>query len=130
MKREREKHITRLHLILFFLVVIIAGIVVLSIKRSISTGQVKYEELEQEVIKASKTYFKIENITIKDGYEKKINISILKNNNYIQNDLINDCKGFVIISRQKNSDDLFENYYSAYLQCGNKYKTVGYDIYE
>ena len=105
MKREREKHITRLHLILFFLVVIIAGIVIISVKRSISNSTLKYEELENEVIKASKTYFKIENITIKDGYEKKINISVLKNKNYIQNDLINNCKGFVIINRQKNIDN-------------------------
>lgn len=130
MKREREKHITRLHLILFLLVVIIAGIVIISVKRSISNSVIKYEELEKEVVKASKTYFKIENITIKDGYEKKINISVLKNRNYIQNDLINKCKGFVIINRQKNIDDEFENYYSAYIKCGSKYTSAGYDLYE
>ena len=131
MKREREKHITRLHIILFFLVVIIVISVILIIKGISGSSNNKYYELEDEIINATNTYIKLEEVEIKDGYEKKIDIEELSGEDaYIQNDLINECEGYVIISREKTDSDEYENVITPYIKCGNKYKTTNYEAYE
>ena len=130
MKREREKHITRLHIILFSFVVIVVIVIILVIKGMSGKGSEKYKELENEIEIATNAYIKINDITVKDGYEQKINIEELVKGNNIQNDLINSCEGFVIISREKNEEDEYENVITPYIKCGNDYKSVNYDAYE
>lgn len=71
MLREREKKITRLHIILFFLVIIITTVTIIIVRVNISNSTKRYVEFEKELIKANKIYFKINKIKLKDGYEKK-----------------------------------------------------------
>lgn len=128
MKREREKHITRLHIILFFLVLII-GIIIYSIIRvKMSNSVVKYQEFEKEVATAGELYFKIKGIKLEDGYEKKINIKTLYNNHYLQNDLVKKCRGYDLATSERDGDD-YVIVHMGYIKCGNKYSSINYYEY-
>ena len=126
MKREREKHITRLHIILFFLAITIIIIVILAIKGCNSNSKEKYEELENEMVESSKTYIRINNVEIKDGTDTKISLKVLRQGSYIQNELSDECNGYVLVSRQKGYDGTYETEYTAYISCGNSYLSPGY----
>ena len=126
MKREREKHITRLHIILFFLAVIITIIVIVSIKGCQANSDKKYVELEDEMVVASKTYIKRNNVQIVDGHSIKINLKILRQGSYIQNELADECDGYVLIESQKGYDGTYEVTYNAYISCGGSYISPGY----
>ena len=131
MKREREKHITRLHIILFFFVIIVVVSVILIIKGISGSSKDKYIDLENEIINATNTYIILEDITVKDGYEEKIDVKELYvDDAYLQNDLIKECEGYVIISREKTNSDEYENVITPYIKCGSKYKTTNYEVYE
>lgn len=126
MKREREKHITRLHIILFFLAIIITVIVIISIKGCQANSDKKYVELEDEMVVASKTYIKRNNIQIVDGKSKKIKLKVLRQGSYIQNELADECDGYVLLESQKGYDGTYEATYNAYISCGSSYITPGY----
>ncbi|MBR3117238.1 MAG: hypothetical protein IKF36_05120 [Bacilli bacterium] len=127
MKREREKHITRLHIILFFLVVIVLVIVLLSFKNRNSNSDDKYIEFESEIVRATQTYVnKLNKITITNGKETKLDINLLKKSALLQNDLADKCEGYVIINNQKNIDGEYETTYEAYISCTGGYMTPGY----
>ena len=130
MKREREKHITRLHIILFFLFIFICLFIYVGINISKRKSVTKYKEFENELVNASELYYQITNIDLEDGYEKKINIKRLNKQGLLQNDLVNKCKGYVIISSEKDiySED-FEVIHRAYIKCSNKYTTTNYSEY-
>ena len=56
MKREREKHITRLHIILFFLFVITGVSIYIGVTVHMNKNVKKYQNLEKELVTASKLY--------------------------------------------------------------------------
>lgn len=126
MKREREKHITRLHIILFFLAIIIIVIVIASIKGCSNNSTEKYKELETEMIESSKTYVRIQNVEIVEDRDTKINLKVLRQGSYLQNELADSCKGYVLITRVKSLEGTYENEYNAYISCGSSYTSPGY----
>lgn len=128
MKREREKHITRLHIILFFLVVIIGVSTYIGISIKINSDVSKYKSYEERLVKASKKYYKINQLSISDGYEKRLNINKLINQGLV--DSIDECKGYVLITSEKDLyTDEYEIEHRAYISCGKKYTTVNYSEY-
>ncbi len=131
MKREREKHITRLHIILFFFVLIVGVVSFLVIKSKLSNRTEIYKEYEKEIVDASKNYYQINDIEIEEGYEKKVNIKKLYEGGLLYNeDILKKCDGFAIIYNEGSfSSDEEDITYTAYIKCGNKYKTSGYDQY-
>ncbi|MBO5530480.1 MAG: hypothetical protein J5970_03695 [Bacilli bacterium] len=127
MKREREKHITRLHIILFFLVVIIGLTTFFIVRGKINKRTDKYKTFEKDIVTASKIYYKLKNIKVKDGYEKRVNIKKIEKEGLIQNELIEDCKGYVIMSSERDMyTDEYEIEHRAYIKCGKNYTTVNY----
>ena len=128
MKREREKHITRLHIILFFLAVIITVVVIISVRGCKANSGQKYKDLEEEMVSATKSYIKLNSVQIKDGHDTKINLKALVQGSFIQNELANSCEGYVLISRQKTYEGEYENSYDAYISCGDSYMTAGYSV--
>ena len=65
MKREREKHITRLHIILFFLVIIIGLTTFFIVKGKLNNRTEKYKKFEEDIVTASKIYYKLKEMKIK-----------------------------------------------------------------
>jgi uncharacterized ion transporter superfamily protein YfcC len=127
MKREREKHITRLHIILFFLVVIIGLTTFFIVRGKINKRTDKYKTFEKDIVTASKIYYKLKSIKVKDGYEKRVNIKKIAKEGLIQNELIEDCKGYVIMSSERDMyTDEYEIEHRAYIKCGKNYTTVNY----
>lgn len=128
MKRKREKHITRLHIILFFLVIIVGLSIYLGITIKINNDINKYKSYEERIVKASKTYYKINQLSISEGYEKRLNISKLIDQGLV--DSIDECKGYVLITSEKDlySDD-YNIEHRAYIKCGKKYATINYSEY-
>ena len=127
MKREREKHITRLHIILFFLVVIIGLTTFFIVRGKINKRTDKYKTFEKDIVTASKIYCKLKSIKVKDGYEKRVNIKKIAKEGLIQNELIEDCKGYVIMSSERDMyTDEYEIEHRAYIKCGKNYTTVNY----
>lgn len=126
MKKERVKHITRLHIILFFLAVIVIVSIVIVIKNKTSGSDQKYKDFEVELVNASKTYMKIKDLTLDDGKSLKIELENLIESNTIQNELANECNGYVLVSRQKSSNTSYENVFESFISCGNDYMTPGY----
>lgn len=127
MKREREKHITRLHIILFFLVIIIGLTTFLVIKSKLNNRTDKYKAFEKDIVTASKIYYKLKEIKIKDGYEKRVNIKKINKEGLIQNELIDKCKGYVIMSSERDIyTDEYKIEHRAYIKCGKNYTTVNY----
>lgn len=126
MKREREKHITRLHIIIFCLVVIAGLITFFTIKSNINKELVSYKNFEKELVNATKNYYKINKTPIKEGFEVKIKMETLVQQNFLSNDLTNECKGYTIIGNNKTLDGDYELDYTAYIKCGDKYVSDNY----
>lgn len=130
MKREREKHITRLHIILFFLVIIIGVSIYIGVNIGKNKNIDNYKEFEKELVNASELYYKLNNIELEDGFEKKVNIKKLDEQGLIQNELITKCKGYVIMSSER---DIYSEEYIiehiAYIKCGKRYTSVNYSEY-
>ena len=130
MKREREKHITRLHIILFFLVLIIGFSVYFGVKSSIKNSSQKYKTLENDIVTATKIYYKINQIDLEDGYEKRINIKKLKEQGLLQNELSDSCKGYALVISDKDIyTGEYDITYEPYIKCSNKYTTANYSDY-
>lgn len=130
MKKERVKHITRLHIILFFLVIIIGLIIYIVVKIKLNNSDVKYKKFEKEIVTASEIYYSINDIELENGYEKRININKLNKTGLLQNDLLKKCKGYVVISSEKDIyTDEYEIIHRPYIKCGNKYTTINYSEY-
>ena len=129
MKRERGKKITRLHIILFFLVVITGSIIFFVIRSKVNVSDETYKEYEKEIKEASMNYYNIHNIDLEVGYSKRININKLYDDGFLMTEeIIKKCNGYASITNDgsfEGEDD--EIYYEAYIKCGNKYKTKGYE---
>ena len=129
MKREREKHITRLHIILFCLAVIAGLTVFFVIKHNKEQELANYKNFEKELVTATKNYYKINKSTIKEGYEMRVDLDTLIKQKFISNDLTKECKGYTVIGNNKTLEGDYELEYVAYIKCGNKYVSDNYSAY-
>ena len=130
MKRKREKHITRLHIILFFFTIIIVLVVFLSIRGCSNKKIEKYKDYEKAIEKSGKLYFKLNDLVFKEGYEERVDIKELAKNGLIESDITKECKGYLIIDM---TSDMYTGEedpdYRAYIKCGEDYTTVNYSEY-
>ena len=125
MKREREKHITRLHIILFFLVIII-GLVLFIVINNLINSDEKYVKYESVIKNASKIYYKIYRLNIGEDEEEYINITKL--DGILTDDtVLKKCKGYVLISNELDyQTDKYKINYKPAISCGNKYSSTNY----
>ena len=129
MKREREKHITRLHIILFCIVVIAGLSVYFGIKINKNNQLADYKNFEKELVRATKNYYKLNKINIKEGFEVRITMDTLMKQNFLSNDLTKECNGYTIIGNIKTLEGDYELEYTAYIKCGDKYISDNYSAY-
>lgn len=126
MKKERKKHITRLHIILFSMLVI-AGTTVFFIFQSNKSNEIgKYKELQKDLLEITKKYKEINEIELQEGYELRIDMNTLVKEHYLSNELTKECKGYTIISSVKGFDGEYEEEYNSYIKCGTKYVSPNY----
>lgn len=126
MKREREKHITRLHLILVGLVLTIGIITLIVVNVRKNNKIARYKELEKNLKIATKYYFKNNKLEVNKGERKIIKMKTIIENGYLQDELTNSCDGYTVISNYKINGE-YKLEYEAYIKCGNSYKTYGYE---
>ena len=127
--KKREKHITRLHIILFFLVLIVFLSVFFGIRSKAKGNIEKYKTYENNMIKGARNYVKYKNISLEEGEETKISLSDLQKSNFVY-DIPSECKGYVLVIYEENIEsETLEMEYSAYLKCGKKYTSVNYSEY-
>lgn len=126
MKREREKHITRLHIILFC-IFLIGGLTIFFVLKYKAAEELKnYKKFEKELVNATKNYYKLNKIKIKEGFEIRIDMETLVNKKFLSNDLTNECKGYTIIGNVKTLEGDYELEYTGYIKCGDKYISDNY----
>ncbi len=128
MKREREKHITRLHIILFGLVIAIGIIVLISIKGSGNKKIERYKKLERDLKTATIYYYGNNGITVPEGEMKRITMKTIVENGYLQDDITNECEGYTLISNFRNVDGEFEIEFGSFIKCGDSYKSDGFEV--
>lgn len=126
MKREREKKITRLHIILFFLVVTITVTTIIIIKTSGSSQIKKYKALEKNLNLATVYYYGSKTSELRKGGTKIITMDTLVKNGYLQDEITSKCTGYTIVSNYRTIDGEYEIGYNSYIKCGDKYTTVGF----
>lgn len=125
-QREREKHITRLHLILISLVLIagITTLIVLSVKKNNAIA--RYKKLEKDLTIATKYYVKNNKMEIKKGTEKIIKMKTIVDNGYLQDELTKECVGYTTVRNGKEGSE-YKITYDSYIKCGKTYQTSGYE---
>ena len=129
--------LTRGMLILIILIILIIVGVVFSVKIISSNSNEKYVEYEIELEEETKNYYEIyylnEGKELLEDEEKKISMKTLISNGMIfdTQDVVKECNGFVIMRSEPSEEDsdIYEINYEAYIKCGNKYKSPGYDAY-
>lgn len=126
-KREREKHITRLHLILFFIVVIGIAITFIVIKTNNAKRIKKYKTLEENLNIATVYYYGNKTSELEKGETKIIKMKTLIDNGYLQDEITNQCVGYTAISKYKDIDGRYQIGYNSYIKCGEFYKTIGFE---
>ena len=121
--RKREKHITRLHIILFFLVLIIGVSIFIGIRSKHKEVNNNYKKYEERMVETAPIYIKLNDIDIEDGEQLIIELEDIKPYLY---EIPDECDGYVVaLSEENNETEEFEINYTAYLKCG-KYKTKNY----
>lgn len=128
-KREREKKITRLHIILFLLVIITAVVVFIVVKVNGGKKLDKYKKLEKDLKTATEYYFKEKESTVEKGRVKIITMKEVTDKGYLQDEITNECKGYTVVGNYRDLDGTYNIEYQSYIKCGNSYKTNGYDAY-
>ncbi len=127
--KKREKHITRLHIILFFLVLIIGLSIFFGIRVKSKNSSKEYKKYESRMIDGAKNYVQIEGLTLEEGEEERIELKVLMNKHLVY-DIPSECKGYVLVNYEENYEtEELEMQYSAYLKCGKKYTSVNYSEY-
>jgi hypothetical protein len=127
MKREREKHITRLHIILFSIIVIAAVTTVIVVKTGGSRKIQRYKKLEKDLNTATIYYFGNKELELEKGRIKVIKMDTLIKNGYLQDEITSKCKGYTIVSNARQIDGSYEIGYNSYIKCGDSYKTIGFE---
>ena len=127
MKREREKHITRLHIILFALVLTIGIIVIVAVRSGGSKKLARYKKLEKDLKTATVYYFGNKTEEIEKGRREIVNMKTLVSNGYLQDEITNECLGYTEITNYRDLDGKYNIEYESFIKCGDKYKTEGYE---
>lgn len=129
--KKREKHITRLHIILFCLVLIIGLSIFFGVRSKIKNKSKQYKKYEEIMVDQAKNYVKLTGITLEEGEEEIIDLKDLKRVKLIYpNDFPSECKGYVLAIYEENDEtEKLEMNYTAYLKCGKKYTSVNYSEY-
>lgn len=126
MKKRREKHITRLHIILFFLVLVISLSIFIGVKTKQASDDKNYKMYVSVMEDAARSYSIIYHVEIEDGEQEIIELEDLKDSNLVY-DIPDDCDGYVIALSEENIEtEEFEVNYTAELKCGNKFSTSNY----
>lgn len=116
------------------IIAVLILIVIISTFIGISSAKNKnidnYKDFENELKNDAENYVAIKKIKIKNGEEKKVSLNTLKKQNLVSNDLKDKCKGYVIISSERDSyTNKYEILYYSYIKCGNKYVSSNYSEY-
>lgn len=128
-KKVREKKITRLHLILAGLALIVLLVLFIVIKVKINNKDNIYHNYEKELVLSANTYYRTNHYDIKDGTVEKLDIKKLISGGFVNIDskLINKCEGYVESTSAKDyNSGKYEITRRAYIKCGSKYKTINY----
>lgn len=80
----------------------------------------KYIELENQFTYAAPNYLLKEQINLKKGQWRKIDIKDILKQKLVINDLASNCSGYVIANASKNVNEIE---YTTYLDCKKYYKT-------
>ena len=126
MKREREKKITRLHLILFALVVTTIIIVVTTVMTSGNKKIERYKKLEKDLNTATIYYYGSKEEELEKGRMKVIKMQTIIDNGYLQDEITSKCKGYTIVSNYRIAGE-YEISYESYIKCGNTYVTPDFE---
>ena len=126
MKREREKHITRLHLILVGLLVVIGLTVLIVFKVKNSNKEQIFKTFEKSVSEAASDFYGTYEIDLDDGQVETITIEDLEIEGFLNNEMTSKCDGYVRMSKVKNIDKEYEPIFESFVKCGN-YKSNGYE---
>lgn len=123
---DKIKNITRGQLIVVIFIFICAISIYAGINIKKSNSIKDYKAFEKEVVQAGKFYYKLEKLELSKSEERRVNLTSLEKKNLISNPLKDKCKGYVIISNQR---DIYTSEYSivytGYVKCGS-YKSPGY----
>ena len=125
LKREREKHITRLHIILFLIVVITTIIVIATVKSNSSKKIERYKKLEKDLNTATIYFYGEKAKKIEKGRMEVVSMKTIIDNGYLQDSLTSSCIGYTIVSNYKAQDQYVIGY-DSYIKCGNDYQTDNY----
>lgn len=120
---EEVKFWTKGKLIFLGIFVAVIAIIVASILLHRNIVKKKYIELENQFTYAASNYLLKEQITLKKGQWRKINIKEILKQKLVINDLASGCKGYVLAQANKSGSS---TNYNTFLSCGNKYKTEDY----
>ena len=126
MKREREKKITRLHLILFALVVTTIIVVVTTVMTSGNKKIERYKKLEKDLNTATIYYYGSKEEELEKGRMKVIKMQTIIDNGYLQDEITSKCKGYTIVSNYRIAGE-YEISYESYIKCGNAYVTPDFE---
>lgn len=126
MKREREKKITRLHLILFALVVTTIIVVVTTVMTSGNKKIERYKKLEKDLNTATIYYYGSKEEELEKGRMKVIKMQTIIDNGYLQDEITSKCKGYTIVSNYRIAGE-YEISYESYIKCGNTYVTPDFE---
>ncbi len=131
MDNIEDKYIfTRGRAILLGIIIISFVTIFVIIKVQKSNASEKYKVYETELKAAAENYVAIKNIRLGDGEEVRVNIENLIKMNLVYNDLKDSCKGYVMVSNEKNIEtNVYEIIYRPYIKCGSKYVTTNYSEY-
>lgn len=127
MKREREKKITRLHIILFGLVVTTIIITVIVVNTSGNKRIEKYKKLERDLKTATTYYYSARENALEKGRMEVVTMKTIINNGYLQDEITSQCEGYTTISNYRDLDGNYEIKYDSYISCGKYYETEGYE---
>lgn len=126
MKREREKKITRLHLILFALVVTTIIVVVTTVMTNGNKKIERYKKLEKDLNTATIYYYGSKEEELEKGRMKVIKMQTIIDNGYLQDEITSKCKGYTIVSNYRIAGE-YEISYESYIKCGNTYVTPDFE---
>ena len=124
-KREREKHITRLHIILFFMAIIITVTILIIVKSSGAKKIARYKQLEKDLNTATIYYYGEDAKKLEKGRMEVVSMKTIIDNGYLQDSLTNSCTGYTIVSNYKELDEYVIGY-DSYIKCGTDYQTDNY----
>lgn len=122
--------LTRGRLILIILLLVIIIGIVIGINAVKNNNKSKYKEFEEQLEAAGETYYINNNLSVKQGEERRVTLSELKKQDLVGNDLKDKCDGYILIKNEKDYvTNEYDLVYEANIKCGKKYTTSTYTEY-